>query len=205
MLKEGFKFYYKVIKLKEILRQGYIKWGVKGDRIESVAEHVFGSMILAVSLYSQLKLSLDLNKVLEMITYHELEEIEIGDLTVFDDKSSQKNRKIIEKIVGDLNERKRIVALIDEFNMQESKEAKFARAVDKLECALQMKKYQDLGLVTIENVTPQMLENKRLKEYIDSGKYDLADIFFLWDLSSYEEYGITEELWFKELKKLKID
>ena len=205
MLKEGFKFYYKVIKLKEILRQGYIKWGVKSDRIESVAEHVFGSMILAVSLYSQLKLSLDLNKVLEMITYHELEEIEIGDLTVFDDKSSQKNRKIIEKIVGDLNERKRIVALIDEFNMQESKEAKFARAVDKLECALQMKKYQDLGLVTIENVTPQMLENKRLKEYIDSGKYDLADIFFLWDLSSYEEYGITEELWFKELKKLKID
>ena len=97
MLKEGFTFYYKVIKLKEILRQGYIVWGVKRDRIESVAEHVFGSMILAVSLYSQLKLSLDLNKVLEMITYHELEEIEIGDLTVFDDKSGQKNRKIVEK------------------------------------------------------------------------------------------------------------
>ena len=205
MLKEGFEFYYNVIKLKEILRQGYIVWNVKSDRIESVAEHVFGSMVLAVSLYSQLKMSLDLNKVLEMITYHELEELEIGDLTIFDDKSSQKNRKIVEKIVGNLIERERIIALVDEFNMQESQEAQFARAADKLECVLQIKKYQDLGFVTVENVTPEMLKNKRLKEYIDSRKYDLADIFFLWDLDCYEKYGITEEYWFKELKNLKTD
>ena len=89
--------------------------------------------------------------------------------------------------------------------MQESQEANFARAVDKLEGVLQMKKYQDLGFVTIENVTPEMLRNKRLKGYIDSGKYDLADIFFLWALDCYEKYGITEEYWFKELKNFKID
>lgn len=50
-----------------------------------------------------------------------------------------------------------------------------------------------------------MLDNKYLKAYVDSGRYDLADIFFLYHMPTFKDYGIDEEYWFTKLKPLEID
>lgn len=209
MLSNAFDFYYKAAELKDILRSGAIQWSVKKERMESVAEHIYGCLILAIALKSELMIGVDLGKVLEMITIHELEELVIGDITPLDtvNKSDleQEAKNAVEEIVSKLNFSNELLSLTDEFNLGKSNEAKFAKAIDKLECVLEFKKYQDRGQVSLNNVTDKMLENKVLREYVQSGKYDLADIFFLFHMHAFEEYGINEEYWFKELKKMKIE
>ena len=207
-MEHAFKFYYKATELKDMLRQGAVQWGVDKDRLESIAEHTYGCMILAISLQSELHLNIDLSKVLEMITIHELEELAIGDVTPLDniDKKSLKNkaRVAVYNIVKDLDEKDKLMALTDEFNEGVTEEARFAKAIDKLECVLEFKKYQDKGQVSLKHLKPEMLKNKKLKEYVESEKYDLADIFFLFHMHAFERYGITEEYWFKVLKPLNV-
>ena len=202
MLKDAFTFYYKATQLKDMLRQGAVQWNVDKDRLESIAEHTFGCMILAISLQSELNLRIDLGKTLEMLTIHELEELAIGDLTPLD----QIDKKTLNanNFVKDLKNGKKLMALTDEYNLSETQEAKFAKAVDKLECVLEFKKYQDLGQVSLSHLKPEMLKNKKVKEFVDSGKYDLADIFFLYHLPAFEEFGIDEEYWFAKLKNLPV-
>lgn len=208
MLNNAFAFYYKASELKDILRSGAIQWNVKKDRMESVAEHIYGCLILAIALKSELNIEVDLGKTLEMITIHELEELVIGDITPLDNVNKsdleQKAKNAVEEIVSKLNFSNKLLNLTDEFNTCKSNEAKFARAIDKLECVLEFKKYQDKGQVSLDNVTEKMLENKRLREYVEGKKYDLADIFFLFHMHAFEEYGINEEYWFKTLKNMEI-
>lgn len=186
MIDNAFEFYYRATKLKDLLRQGAVEWNVNKERKESIAEHCFGCSMLAISLYSELNLELNLGKVLEIIAIHELEELFIGDITPLDNvdkKELQKSALIeIQKLVSPLKIGNEILKLTDEFNSVLSKEAEFAKAIDKLECVLEFKKYQDLGQVSLSHVTDEMLKNKYLKSYIDSGKYDLADIFFLYHM-----------------------
>ena len=186
MLKEAFEFYYKAIKFKDMLRSGPLLWKVNKERLESIAEHTFGCMILAISLYSELNLEMDLGKVLEMLAIHELEELAIGDITPLDkvnkDDLIDKARKSVEELVGELKYKNEVLHLTEEFNFSKSIEARFAKAIDKLECVLEFKKYHDNGQVSIEHVTDEMLENEALKAYIDTGEYDIADIFFLFHL-----------------------
>ncbi len=207
MLKDAFKFYYKATELKDMLRQGAVQWEVDKKRLESIAEHTYGCMILAISLQSELKLDIDLGKTLEMLTIHELEELAIGDVTPLDhiDKKALKTkaRNAVYGFVKDLNQCDRLMALTDEFNLSETKESKFAKAVDKLECVLEFKKYQDLGQVSLSHLKPEMLDNKYLKAYVESGKYDLADIFFLYHMPAFKEFGIDENYWYTKLKPLK--
>ena len=208
MLKDAFKFYYKATELKDMLRQGAVQWKVKKERLESIAEHTYGCMILAISLQSELNIDINLGKVLEMITIHELEELAIGDVTPLDniDKKilKDKAREAVYNFVKDLNCSDTLMELTDEYNEGLTKEAKFAKAVDKLECVLEFKKYQDLGQVSLSHITDEMLKNKYLKAYVDSGKYDLADIFFLYHMPAFKDYGIDEEYWFNNLKHLQI-
>ena len=49
------------------------------------------------------------------------------------------------------------------------------------------------------------VENKYLKMYVDMGKYDLSDIFFLYHMPAYEKFGINEEYWFNTLKNIGVE
>ncbi len=42
------KFYLITHRLKEKIRSGWIEIGISADRLESVAEHVYGCMMLAI-------------------------------------------------------------------------------------------------------------------------------------------------------------
>lgn len=85
-LKNSMRFYMLATQLKYKIRSGWDKshWNVSKNRLESIAEHVYGTCILALSIDSEFKTSLDINKVIKMLVLHELGEVIIGDITPFD-------------------------------------------------------------------------------------------------------------------------
>ena len=85
------KFYKICNTLKDIIRTGHKVWNVERERIESVAEHIYGVQMLAISIYYQFGYNLDIMKIIFMIAIHELEEIEIGDLAYFQVTEEEKN------------------------------------------------------------------------------------------------------------------
>ena len=47
------KFYLLATKLKDLIRAGWIKRNIERERIESVAEHIYGTCILAIAIDSE--------------------------------------------------------------------------------------------------------------------------------------------------------
>ena len=53
-------------KLKNTIRTGWKKWNVQRNRIESVAEHIFGTQMLAIAMKSEYQYDVDIMKVIYM-------------------------------------------------------------------------------------------------------------------------------------------
>ena len=146
------EFYLLCNKLKNVLRTGWTQWGVQADRVESVAEHVFGTQMLAISMWSEYSYDLDIKKVLCMLAVHETEEILIGDLTPFDISKEEKQelgKQAVKKVFGHLENAEYFAELTSEFDEKKTKEAKFAFWCDKLECDIQCKLYDEQNLVDL--------------------------------------------------------
>ena len=71
-------FYVFCTKLKNLVRKGYKTWKVKRERVESVAEHIFGVQMFAIAMWSQYGYDVNIYKVIMMLAVHELEEIIMG-------------------------------------------------------------------------------------------------------------------------------
>ena len=145
-------YYVLCAKLKNIIRSGWKNWNVSRNRLESVAEHVYGTGHLAIAMWSEYKYDLDIAKVMMMLTVHELEEIIIGDLTEWDATKEEKSKhgyEAIKLILGNLLQKEQIKQLIVEFEEQKTKEAIFAFQCDKLECDIQSKLYDEEGCVDL--------------------------------------------------------
>lgn len=147
------KFYVLCNKLKDVVRTGWKVWEVEKERVESVAEHIYGVQMLAIAMYKEFNYDLDLEKVLYMLAVHELEEIVIGDLTRFDISSSEKRekgKKAVSEVLSNLVNSSDIENLIEEFECRETKEALFAYHCDKMECDIQAKLYDEKNCVDYE-------------------------------------------------------
>ena len=147
-------YYVLCNKLKNIIRTGWKDWRVNKDRLESVAEHIYGTQMLALAMYSEYKYDIDIMKVILMLAVHELEEIKIGDLTYFQISKEEKEKighKAVEEVLKSLSIKEDIISLINEFDSQNTKEAKFSYYCDKLEADLQCKIYDEEGLVDLNN------------------------------------------------------
>lgn len=90
------KFYMLTNRLKNKIRTGWIEVEISSERLESVAEHIYGCLMLAIAIDSEYKLDLDMYKVLKMICLHELEETVMKDYTLRDNISKEEK---IEKVV----------------------------------------------------------------------------------------------------------
>lgn len=202
------EFYYKTAKLKEVLRSGPVQWQVEKDIMETIASHVYGTLMLALGLHSEMRISVDLSKVLLMLAIHETEEILIGDLTPLDFVSKEKKKEIgefaVSKVFSVLSSGQSYCDIIKEYDDGKTKEAHFAKACDKLECVLEFKKYCDEGLTSLDKVTPEMLKHPKLKEFYDEGRLALDDIFYIYHMEAFKDLGFTEQLWFETIKKIDI-
>ena len=140
------QFYVLCNHLKNLIRRGWKVWNVKRERIESVAEHIFGVQSLAIAIWSQYNYNIDIKKVILMLALHEMEEISIGDMIFCDIKKQDKQTKghqAIKIVLQDLIKKDEIESLILEFDERKTPEAKFAYCCDKLECDLQCKLYDE--------------------------------------------------------------
>lgn len=149
-------FYVLTNKLKNVIRTGWLNWHVSSQRVESVAEHVYGVQMLALAMYSEYKYDIDIKKVIFMLAVHELEETIIGDLTFKQISSEDKKiigHEAVEKILSGLLSGEEIKEIIYEFDAGITDEAKFAYHCDKLECDLQCKLYDEAGYVRYEDQT----------------------------------------------------
>lgn len=189
-IKKTMKFYKLCTKLKDTIRKGPIVWNAKRERIESVAEHIYGTQMLAISIYYQFNYKLDLNKIIYMLAIHELEEIEIGDLAFFETTKEDKlikGKNATDYLLKDLLGKEEITALLDEYNAQITEEAKFAYHCDKLECDIQMKLYDQEGCFDINNQPNNPIINSPdVRKVLDSEK-NISNAWIEFDRKKFED------------------
>lgn len=211
------EYYVLCSKLKDLIRSGWKKWKVDRERLESVAEHIFGVQSLAIAMYSQYEYDIDIYKVVFMLAVHELEEIYIGDLTWWDATASYKleqGHKAIEEILKDLYKKESIKDLILEFDERKTKEALFAYHCDKLECDLQCKLYDEEGCVDMNNQSDNpVFYDEKVQKIILNGNSSWSSMWFEFDRSKYEgdqnfieilEYAKNNDIGLKKKKTISI-
>jgi len=183
------RFYFLAASLKNKIRSGWKEINITSERLESVAEHIFGTLILAVTLDSEYELNVDIYKVLKMLILHELEEIIIPDYTinsgVSKEQKLEEGRRAVHKVTEGLVDQVEIESLLEEFNAHITPESKFAFQIDKMECDLQSKKYDLEGYMNFENVKKDAL--KFGNEEICNNAVKPSDIWLEVDRQLYED------------------
>ncbi len=189
MIKEEKVVNYYVLcnKLKDIIRTGWKDWNVNRNRIESVAEHIYGVQMLAIAMKSEYQYDIDIMKVVYMLAIHELGETIIGDLTQFQISKEEKEKKeheAVHRILSSLIDGEEIEALFLEFDSQDTPEAKFAYQCDKLECDIQCKLYDQEGCVDLQKQKGnERLNEELIKKQIDN-KGSWSDMWIEFDQKS---------------------
>ena len=172
--KNVISYYVLCNKLKNVIRTGWQDWKVSKERIESVAEHVYGVQMLAIGMYSEYQYNLDLKKVIMMLAIHELGETVIGDLTQFQISKEEKEKiehEAVHKILEPLVIGDEIENLFLEFDARKTKEALFAYQCDKLECDIQCKLYDEEGCVDLtKQEGNKTADDKQVKSLLEAGK-----------------------------------
>ena len=131
------EFIAEVDRLKEIIRQTVL---IHSRRPENDAEHSWHLCLLAITLAEHANFPrLDLLRVLQMLTLHDLVEIDAGDTFVYDaqamaDKAGREARAA-DRIFGLLppDQAREFRTLWDEFEARQTPEAKFANAMDRFQ------------------------------------------------------------------------
>ena len=175
-------------KLKNVIRTGWTTWNVERDRIESVAEHVFGVQMLAIAMYSEYKYDIDILKVIYMLAIHELGEAIIGDLTQFqiDEKNKEKiEHQAVHQILRDLLEGDYIEKLFLEFDERKTKEAFFAFECDKLECDIQSKIYDEEGCVDLTHQEGNAVMHNAIVARLLNEGYNWSDMWLKFSQTVY--------------------
>lgn len=135
--------------LKQLYRRGWLALGVPPERCESVAEHSFGTAVLALLLSQDRTDGLDANRMIHMALLHDFGEIHAGDTTPADGIAPEEKRdrehRSVEEVLSKLPGGAGLLALWEEYERGETPEARFVRQLDRLEMALQAAVYEKQG------------------------------------------------------------
>lgn len=190
------KFYVLANKLKDVIRTGWLEVEISSNRIESVAEHIYGCIILAIGLDSQYHLDLDLMKSIKMLVLKELEKVTLKEVTTRDKVEDRKNqaRETVLKVVGCLAKKEELMSLLDEYYKGESKEAKFVSQLSKIESDIQAKIYDLNGQFDLNKAKEDAkFYGEELSSEIIPQMVNASDGWIL-----YDRKGYTDEI-FKSL------
>ena len=194
------RYYLLTNKLKDTIRTGWKYWNVKKPRLESVAEHVYGTCMLAIAIWSETLPTVNLAEVLMTLAVHETEEIIIGDLTPFDAEYKTKKAKgedAVKQIFSGMMAEEVFVTLIKNFDEQSTDEAKFAYKVDKLECDIQAKIYYEQKYLKLENANDKVKKDPFIKKISEKGVKEAYKYFIYMDktkLQKKDEEDIFSEI-----------
>ncbi|WP_165191601.1 HD domain-containing protein [Caulobacter soli] len=107
------------------------------DRYENPAEHSWQIALAAAALQPYAAQPVDLPRVVSLLLVHDVGEIDTGDVMAFVETGLSERkaaeRRAVERIFGVLPETQAqaLVALWDEFEDEETPEARFAHAIDR--------------------------------------------------------------------------
>jgi putative hydrolase of HD superfamily len=134
-LQRQIAFLTEIDRLKRVLRRTSI---VGGERRENSAEHSWHIAVAAMILAEHANEPVDLLHVLKMLLVHDIVEIDAGDTFAYDvgaqEDKLQREQAAAERIFGLLpvDQAAEVMALWEEFDAAETREARFANAVDRL-------------------------------------------------------------------------
>ncbi len=136
---EGLKY---IFKQKRVMRYDAVRTHLTYE--ESVADHVFGLMILANYFLPKVDPEelLDKSKISSLCLYHDISEVEVGDV-IYNHKTPEHVAneeahipKVLSSIPTELTSE--VSDLLEEYKLQETSEARFVKALDKFEPALHL-------------------------------------------------------------------
>lgn len=165
---------------------------------ESVAEHIYGMHVLANYFLplEDLSKTWDKLKILETITWHDMEEIETGD-TISHHKTEihlKEAELALPTVIGNLPEhiREHTAKLMEEYEAKLTPEARFVKAIDKAEPLFEVRfdSYK-----TILKNNGNTLENhwQTKRKYVESFPYIFRFVDVLTDVLAKEGYFAPEE------------
>jgi len=163
-LEAQFAFLNDADRLKQVLRATTL---VDGSRPENSGEHSWHLALYALVLADQAEPGVDINRVIRMLLIHDLVEIDVGDVPIHSqnglahasEATMAAEAKAADRIFGllpsDIGESLR--ALWEEFEAAESPDARFAKALDRVQPVM-ANLMSGGGTWTTYNVTFDQLE-----------------------------------------------
>ena len=142
------KFMSLVGKLKSTKRTGWVYRGVKSP--ESVSDHMYRMAIMSFLLTGREEgTSINRDHCIKLALVHDMAECIVGDITPFDGVSKEEKHKrekqtmeYLSSLVGE-EVGKEFLLLWQEYEAQETEEAKFVKDLDRFEMILQAHEYED--------------------------------------------------------------
>ncbi len=134
-LAQQMHFLLEADRLKQVERSTYIS---DGTRAENSAEHSWHLCLMAMVLQSYSPQLVQLGRVLELLTAHDLVEVYAGDTQIFDLEGQKtqvaREEQAARKLFGILPEAQEgyFHDLVAEFEQGATPEARFAKAIDQL-------------------------------------------------------------------------
>lgn len=170
------KVFHDFLTLKKIRRTG---WQLRGIRDgESIADHCFGVVFLTYYLSRVVKsVKLDCEKAVSIAIVHELGESRVGDISYtaykyFPDKFNME-LNAIEDVLLPLGEGivSETLELFNEFEKGSSIEARFVRAIDKLDMLITGAEYEKAGFSGLSDFWANDSTFKAFEEFEEIAKY----------------------------------
>jgi 5'-deoxynucleotidase YfbR-like HD superfamily hydrolase len=166
---EGLKYLFR---LKREIR--YAQKREVSDYTESVAEHVYGMQLVAQFFITKIEEAKSVNsaRVYELITIHDLDEIETGDILGYLKTpairmhEAEMAKKVITR--APLSLQSKFTNLIDEYNKQETLEARFVKAVDRFEPLIHLFEERGKKILHVNNTTiaqSKLVKDKYIKVF----------------------------------------
>lgn len=135
-LKKQVDFILEIDKEKNIFRQTHL---TNHGRNENDAEHAWHMAIMAYLLQEYSNEPVDVSRVMLMCLIHDLVEIDSGDTYAYDEEAlktqKQREEKAKERVFSLLpkEQKQDLMSIFDEFEENETPEAKFAHAMDNFQ------------------------------------------------------------------------
>jgi putative hydrolase of HD superfamily len=161
-----------LVPLEHLPRTGWIQRGIAQP--ESIAAHSLGAALIAVALGDEVEPALDTDRAVALLVVHDTPEAWLGDLPRAGSErlpagaKREAEARIADELLGALSPRAR--AHFAEVSAGETREARFAKACDRLH----------LGL--------------RLLAYLRSGRRGLDDFLEGLEAERFAEFAVCEEL-----------
>ena len=169
------KVFHDFLTLKKIRRTGWQLRGIRNG--ESIADHCFGVTLLTYMLADSLSVPVNRDKAVAISIIHELGECRVGDipytaLKYFPDKSKIES-EAVEDILGPLGQKltTESLQLFQEFEEGSSVEARFVKAIDKLDMLITAAEYENTGFASLSDFWHNNSTFKPIEEFPELANY----------------------------------